>query len=165
MCPFGLLRDSVRMENAIRPLYSNVSWQFYVFLKTESSHTRACTFRNMIFHDFPGNREMHESVYIYARWGGHRLWVAVGRQKCQIVTLFEVKKCVRLHFCVIQRGWKTPRNVTIVTFYWNTAIHEKQKSRARVRELYEIQVFRKSRNSTKRYYSNVSWRFLVKWDD
>ena len=65
MCPFALLRDSVRMENAIWPLYSNVSWQFHVFLKTESSHTRARTFRNMIFYDFQENRKMHELSLIH----------------------------------------------------------------------------------------------------
>ena len=48
MRPFALLRDSVRMENAIWPLYSNVSWKFHVFLKTETSHTRARTSQNAI---------------------------------------------------------------------------------------------------------------------
>ena len=79
------------------------------------------------------------------------------------MTHFLGQKCVVLHFCVIPRGRKTPRNVTIVTFSRKYAIPEKQKSRARVRELCEIHFFREFGNSTKRYYSNVSLRFLVKW--
>ena len=48
MCLFTLLRHYVRMENATKPLYSNVSLEFHVFLKTETSHSRARTLQNAI---------------------------------------------------------------------------------------------------------------------
>ena len=86
MCLFTLLRHSVRMENAIKPLHSNVSLQFHVFLKTESSHTRARTFRNVNFHDFQENRKMHESVYIWGVPGADVLLVTPGYSRLLRVT-------------------------------------------------------------------------------
>ena len=67
MCPFALLRHSARMENATKRYYSNVFSKFRNSVKSGISRSRARTLRNVGFHDFPGNRKMHESVYIYVR--------------------------------------------------------------------------------------------------
>ena len=67
MFRFALLRHSARMENATKHYYSNVFSKFRNSVKSGISRSRARTLRNVDFHDFSGNRKMHESVYIYVR--------------------------------------------------------------------------------------------------